>query len=217
MVNLVKISPSILSADFANLERDIKKIEAAGCPYVHIDVMDGHFVPNITFGPSMVEAVNRITDMVLDVHLMIENPEKYVNAFIDAGADIITVHYECNPDFDYIYDEVKKHGRKIAMSVNPQTDAGVLKKYMDKLDMVLVMSVNPGFGAQSFIESSLDKISAVRNMSKTVDIEVDGGIKLHNAERVVKAGANVIVAGSAIFGAQDITEAAEQFIKRCNG
>lgn len=213
---MIKISPSILSADFANLERDIKIIENAGSPYVHIDVMDGHFVPNITFGPAMVAAIRKITDIVLDVHLMIENPEKYVTAFLEAGADIITVHLECNPDIDFIHSEVKKFGKKLGITINPPTPVSKLVPYISKADMVLIMSVNPGFGAQSFIETSLDKIAEVRKLSADIDIEVDGGIKLNNVNKVIDAGANIIVAGSAIFGAEDVSQATKDFIKRCN-
>ena len=213
---MIKISPSILSADFANLERDIKIIENAGSPYVHIDVMDGHFVPNITFGPSMVAAIRKITDIVLDVHLMIENPEKYVTAFLEAGADIITVHLECKPDIEFIHSEVKKFGKKLGITINPPTPVSELTPYISKADMVLIMSVNPGFGAQSFIETSLDKISEVRKLNSDIDIEVDGGIKLNNVNKVIDAGANIIVAGSAIFGAEDVAQATKDFIKRCN-
>ena len=213
---MIKISPSILSADFANLERDIKIIENAGSPYVHIDVMDGHFVPNITFGPSMVAAIRKITDIVLDVHLMIENPEKYVTAFLEAGADIITVHLECKPDIEFIHSEVKKFGKKLGITINPPTPVSELTPYISKADMVLIMSVNPGFGAQSFIETSLDKISEVRKLNSDIDIEVDGGIKLNNVNTVIDAGANIIVAGSAIFGAEDVAQATKDFIKRCN-
>ncbi|MBO5007527.1 MAG: ribulose-phosphate 3-epimerase [Clostridia bacterium] len=213
---MIKLSPSILASDYMNMGSDIKAIERAGSPYVHIDVMDGHFVPNINFGPGVVSAIRPITDMVLDVHLMITNPEKYVNAFLNAGSDIITVHAECDTDFNFIADEIKSKGKKFAVSLNPATDISVIEPYADKLDMILVMSVNPGFGAQSFIESSIDKIKALRDKYSHIDIEVDGGIKLSNVQKVIDAGANIIVAGSAIFGGDDVEANTREFIKRCN-
>lgn len=213
---MIKLSPSLLASDFMNMGADIKAIENAGCPYVHIDVMDGHFVPNINFGPGIVSAIKPITNMVLDVHLMISNPEKYIDMFLDAGSDIITVHAECVTDFDYIYDTVKKSGKKIAMSINPGTDISALEPYADKLDMILVMSVNPGFGAQSFIESSIEKIANLRKKYPEIDIEVDGGIKLNNVHKVIEAGANVIVAGSAVFGSDNVEATAKEFIVKCN-
>ena len=154
--------------------------------------------------------------MVLDVHLMISDPEKYVDAFLDAGSDIVTVHIECDADFPLLADKVKSRGKKFALSINPSTDLSLLYPYADLTDMILVMSVNPGFGAQAFIEGSLDKIKVLREKYPDKDIEVDGGIKLDNVERVIAAGANVIVAGSAIFGAEDVTKQAQLFIERCN-
>lgn len=213
---MIKLSPSLLSSDFMNMGKDVKAIESAGCPYIHVDVMDGHFVPNINFGPGIVSSLKKITDMVLDVHLMISEPEKYVDAFLDAGSDIVTVHIECDADFVLIADRVKSRGKKFALSINPSTDLSLLYPYADLADMILVMSVNPGFGAQAFIESSLDKIKVLREKYPDKDIEVDGGIKLDNVERVIAAGANVIVAGSAIFGAEDVTKQAQLFIERCN-
>ena len=200
------ISPSILSADFANLERDIKVATDAGAEYIHVDVMDGHFVPNITIGVPVVKSLRSATNAVLDVHLMISEPNQYIKAFLDAGADIINIHYESNFDFDYIYNTVKEYGKKIAMTINPETDVKVLDKYLHKLDMVLVMSVHPGFGGQKFIESSLDKIKYLREKCPLLDIEIDGGVSLDNAETVYKSGANVLVAGSAIFGAENPKE-----------
>jgi len=213
---MIKLSPSVFAADFMNMGEDIKAIERAGCPYAHIDVMDGHFVPNINFGPAIVSALRPITNMVLDVHLMITNPEKYVDTFLDAGADLITVHIECDTDFELIAKKIKERGKKFAISLNPATDISKLEPYADMLDMILVMSVNPGFGAQSFIESSVDKIKALRAKYPNIDIEVDGGIKLNNVHKVIEAGANVIVAGSAIFGAEDVEACAREFIARCN-
>ncbi len=213
---MIKLSPSLLSSDFMNMGKDVKAIESAGCPYVHVDVMDGHFVPNINFGPGIVSSLKKITDMLLDVHLMISEPEKYVDAFLDAGSDIITVHIECDADFALLADKVKSRGKKFALSINPGTDLSLLYPYADLADMLLVMSVNPGFGAQVFIETSLDKIKTLREKYPDKDIEVDGGIKLDNVEKVIEAGANVIVAGSAIFGAEDVTKQAHQFIERCN-
>lgn len=212
---MIKLSPSLLAADFMNMERDIRALERASVPYVHIDVMDGHFVPNINFGPTIVSSLRPVTDMVLDVHLMITNPEKYVDMFLDAGADIITFHAECNTDFEYMYSKIKAKGKKIAMSINPATDISAVEPYADRLDMILLMSVNPGFGAQSFIEPVLDKIKALRAKYPDIDIEVDGGIKLTNVKNVVDAGANVIVAGSAVFGG-DVEATAREFIERCN-
>ena len=208
------LSPSILSADFANLERDLGLISQGGAEYVHVDVMDGHFVPNITFGPDVVKSIRKATDKVLDVHLMIEYPEKYVQAFIDSGADIINVHYESKMNFDNIESTVRNSGKKLAMTINPDTPADVLKDYLDRLDMVLVMSVYPGFGGQKFIESSIDKIRLIRQWAPDIDIEIDGGIKLDNVDRVLEAGANVIVAGSAVYGAEDVPAECRKFLER---
>lgn len=208
------LSPSILSADFANLERDLKSIKDGGAQYVHVDVMDGHFVPNITFGPDVVKSIRKVTDLVLDVHLMIEYPEKFVEAFIDSGADIINVHYESKMDFDNVCRLVRSKGKKLTMTINPDTSAECIKPYLDRLDMVLVMSVYPGYAGQKFIESSLEKISKIRQWAPDIDIEIDGGIKLDNVDYAINAGANVIVAGSAIYGSDNVPKCCKEFLKR---
>ncbi len=206
------LSPSILSADFANLERDVKTVTDAGAEYIHVDVMDGHFVPNISIGVPVVKSLRAVTDKVLDVHLMISEPNRYAKPFLDAGADIINVHYESNLNFDEVYNLVKSYNKKIAMTINPETEVSVLDPYLDKLDMVLVMSVHPGFGGQKFIESSIDKVRYIRQKCPTLDIEIDGGITLENAEIVIEAGANVLVAGSSVYGSNDVGQTVRDFL-----
>ena len=208
---MIKIAPSILSADFADLGRDVERLSNAGADFIHIDVMDGHFVPNISFGMPVIKAIRNKTDKVFDVHLMIENPSKYIDDFIDAGADIITIHYESEKHLDRTIAYIKAKGKKAAVALNPATPVHLLKNIITELDMVLIMSVNPGFGGQSFITSQLKKIEKVRKMVDNsgfdIDIEVDGGIKDINAKEVVKAGANVLVAGSYIFNSSNYAEA----------
>ncbi len=210
------LSPSLLSADFSNLEADIRKVEKGGAQYLHIDVMDGHFVPNITFGPCMVEAINKVSNKVLDVHLMITDPLKYAESFLKSGADIITVHAEVEPDIEKLCEIVKSYAKKLAVSINPPTDISLIDKYLDFVDMVLIMTVNPGFGGQKFISDCVDKIRYVREKCPEMDIEVDGGINLDNLRDVIDAGANIIVAGSSVFSADDVTERCKEFIKRGN-
>jgi ribulose-phosphate 3-epimerase len=202
-----KIAPSILSADFSRLGDEIRAIESAGADYVHIDVMDGHFVPNITIGPLIVEAVRKVTSLPLDVHLMIDNPDRYIADFAAAGADIIVVHQEATHHLHRSIQLIKSFGKKAGVSLNPATPLNTLDYILDDLDLVLLMTVNPGFGGQNLIEACLPKIHSLRAMfdrrGLEVELEVDGGIKPSNIARVSHAGADVFVAGSALFGSPD--------------
>ena len=204
---MIKISPSILSADFSRLGEDVQAVDRAGADYIHIDVMDGHFVPNITIGPLVVEALRKVTDKPLDVHLMIENPDLYIPDFAKAGADIITVHQEAVPHLHRTLQLIKSLGKKAGVSLNPATPVETLDVILDELDLVLIMSVNPGFGGQSFIPSALDKIRTLRQRiterGLSTELEVDGGVKIDNIREVVAAGADVLVAGSAVFNTED--------------
>lgn len=203
----IQIAPSILSADFANLERDVRMISAAGADWIHVDVMDGHFVPNLTIGPAHVKMLKRVTDVPLDVHLMIDNLEVQVPWYIEAGADSVTVHVEVCDDAASMLRTIRDAGVKVGISLNPETDVSALEGLLGLVDLVLVMSVHPGFGGQSFIESSPAKIAAIVDMCKAEGtaplIEVDGGIGVGTAPLVRAAGADVLVAGSAIFCADD--------------
>lgn len=202
------ISPSILSADFANLERDIKRVEEGGADWIHVDVMDGHFVPNITIGVPVVKSLKKVSNVPLDVHLMIENPEKYVEAFRNAGADIITFHYEAVSDVEKIVDMIKKSGAKVGMSIKPKTKASEIIKYLPILDLLLVMTVEPGFGGQAFMPDCADKIPEIKqNAHKDLIIQVDGGINSETGKICTSKGANSLVAGSYIYGANDIAKA----------
>ena len=204
---MIKIAPSILSADFARLGEEVRAVASAGADYIHIDVMDGHFVPNITIGPLVVAAVRKVTDRPLDVHLMIENPDLYIPEFAKAGADIITVHQEAVPHLHRTVQLIKGLGKKAGVSINPATPAATLDVILDDLDLVLVMTVNPGFGGQGFIPSGLEKIATLRReidrRGLAVELEVDGGVKTDNIAGIAAAGADVFVAGSAVFGAAD--------------
>ncbi|MGQ9502321.1 MAG: ribulose-phosphate 3-epimerase [Anaerolineae bacterium] len=200
----VKIVPSILSADFARLGEQVRDAEAAGADYIHVDVMDGHFVPNITVGPLVVESLRPITTLPLDVHLMITQPERYIPDFVRAGADILTVHVEACPHLHRTIHQIKELGVKAGVTLNPATPLVSLEEILPDVDMVLIMSVNPGYGGQSYIPGSSARITRLRRMLDErgladVDIEVDGGVKAHNAAEIVAAGANVLVLGSAIF------------------
>jgi ribulose-phosphate 3-epimerase len=212
MSRTIKIAPSILSADFSRLGEEIRAVEAAGADIIHVDVMDGHFVPNITIGPLVVEACRKVTKLPLDVHLMIENPELYIADFAKAGADYITVHAEAAYHLHRLIQNIREHkGVKAAVSLNPATPLDALDYVLPDLDMVLIMSVNPGFGGQAFIPSQIDKIRALRkridDRKLNLEIEVDGGVKPGNAAEIAAAGADILVAGSAVFGAKDYAAA----------
>jgi len=212
MARKIKVAPSILSADFSRLGEEIKAVEAAGADVIHIDVMDGHFVPNITIGPIIVEAARRSTKLPLDVHLMITNPELYIADFARAGADSLTVHVEIAFHLNRLVQSIKEHqGVKAAVSLNPATPLASLDYILPDVDMVLIMSVNPGFGGQAFIPSALDKIAKLRKrideLGLKTEIEVDGGVKPDNAASVINAGADILVAGSAVFGNKDYAAA----------
>ena len=209
------IAPSILSADFSKLGQEIRDVEKAGADWIHIDVMDGHFVPNITIGPLVVDAVRKVTDLTLDVHLMIENPEKYIQAFVDAGADLVTVQVETCVHLNRVIQMIHQAGAKAGAVLNPSTPLSSIEWELDNLELVMLMGVNPGFGGQKFIPSTLDKVKALRKIiqARGLDtlIEMDGGVSKKTIKEIADAGVDVLVSGSAIFGTDDYTETIKAF------
>ena len=203
----IRIAPSILSADFSRLGEEITAIDAAGADYIHVDVMDGHFVPNISFGPLVMASVRKLTALPFDVHLMIAPADPYIAAFARAGADIITIHAEAGPHLHRSLQAIKAEGKKAGVAINPASPVSALEHVIDDIDLLLIMSVNPGFGGQSFIPEALNKIRQARALigNRDIDLEVDGGITADNARAVATAGANVLVAGSSVYGGNDAT------------
>ncbi|HET7629333.1 MAG TPA: ribulose-phosphate 3-epimerase [Bacillales bacterium] len=203
----MKVAPSILAADFAKLGDEIRDVEQGGADYIHIDVMDGHFVPNLTMGPQVVSAIRPLTELTLDVHLMIEQPDRYIEDFVKSGADIVSVHVETCPHLHRTVHAIKNHGAKAGVVLNPATPLETIRHIIDDVDLVLLMTVNPGFGGQSFIEGVLSKIRSLsdklKQENRPIEIELDGGITAENASSCIEAGADVLVAGSAIFNKKD--------------
>jgi len=212
---MVKIAPSILSSDFVRLGEEIRAVEEAGADFIHVDVMDGHFVPNITIGPPVVKAIRKVTRLPLDVHLMISDPSKYVAEFVKAGADILTVHAEACVHLHRTIQQIKDLKIQAGVALNPHQPLNIIEYVINDLDQVLIMSVNPGFGGQSFIDEVLPKISLLKEMIKakglSLSIEVDGGVKIENAGKIVQAGADILVAGSAIFETKNYKETIRRF------
>lgn len=210
---MIQVSPSILSADFANLERDLKRIKDAGADLAHVDVMDGHFVPNLTIGAPVVKALSKASDIPLDVHLMISDPARYIDDFAKAGSYIITIHYECDSDIRATLEQIRSYGIKAGLSIKPGTSVSVLSEVIDLCDLILIMSVEPGFGGQKFMPESLERLKATRALIEASNpsclLEIDGGVSPANSSAIIEAGADVLVAGSAVFGAEDMAATIE--------
>ena len=199
MAKKIIIAPSLLAADFSDLKNEIQKVEKAGAEYLHLDVMDGAFVPNISFGAPVISSIRKHSNLVFDVHLMVENPDRFIKDFVDAGADIITVHVEATKHLNRTVQLIKSYGKKVGISLNPSTPLEMIKHELKNINMVLIMTVNPGFGGQAFIENMTDKIKELRVLDANIDIEVDGGINAETGKKVKESGANILVAGSYIF------------------
>ncbi len=214
----IKLAPSILSADFAHLAEQIKLVESAGADFIHMDVMDGHFVPNISFGPIVIQNLRKITELPFDTHLMITDPDRYLEDFKRAGSNILTVHQEACTHLHRTVQKIQSLGMKAGVALNPATPLGMLEEILPDIDLLLIMTVNPGFGGQTFIDEIISKIERsaqlIRNLSQAVELEVDGGIDPQTAERVTRAGATVLVSGSAIFQSKDIPGAVRQIMAR---
>ena len=208
MSSNIKIAPSILSADFSKLGQEIQDLDKSNCEYIHIDVMDGHFVPNLTIGPDVVKSLRKYTKKVFDVHLMIDPVKKFIPQFIEAGADIITIHHEISEEVIESLELIKKNKKKVGISIKPLTPAKVIHKYLEIIDLVLIMTVEPGFGGQQLIKSQIEKIKEIRKIigDRNIDIEVDGGVNLKNAKELKNAGANILVSGSTIFKSENYQE-----------